>query len=49
MIREASRIRIGVVLCCLVAICLAGCATTARGVVGQDTQACGRNLANIEK
>jgi hypothetical protein len=49
MIREASRMRIGVVLCCLVAICLAGCATTARGVVDQNTQACGRSVAKIEK
>ena len=49
MIREANRMRIGVVLCCLVAICLAGCATTARGVAGQDTQTCGRSVANIEK
>ena len=49
VIREASRMRIGVVLCCLVAICMAGCATTARGVVGQDTQACGRSVANTEK
>jgi len=47
MIREASRMRIGVVLCCLVAICLVGCAT-ARGV-GQDTQACGRSIEKIEK
>ena len=49
MIREASCMRIGVVLCCFVAICLAGCATTARDVVGQDTQACGRSTANLEK
>ena len=49
MIMEANRMRIGVVLCCLVAICLAGCATTARGVAGQDTQTCGRSVANIEK
>ena len=49
MIREASRMRIGVVLCCLVAICLAGCAS-ARGA-GQDSQVCGRSstVANIEK
>ena len=47
MIREASCMRIGVVLCCLVAICLGGCAT-ARGV-GQDTQVCGRSLEKIEK
>ena len=49
MIMEANRMRIGVVLCCLVAICLAGCATTARGVACQDTQTCGRSVANIEK
>jgi predicted small secreted protein len=42
MKREVSRMRIGVVLCCLVAICLSGCAT-ARGV-GQDTQALGRSI-----
>ena len=47
MIREARRMRIGVVLCCLVTICLAGCAI-ARGV-GQDTQACGRSIEKIEK
>ncbi len=34
--------RTGVVLCCLVAIVLAGCAT-ARGV-GQDTQSLGRSI-----
>jgi len=37
-----SRLRIGVVLCCLVAIGLAGCATF-RGV-GQDTQSLGRSI-----
>ena len=42
MKRKVSRMRIGVVLCCLVAICLAGCAT-ARGV-GQDTQSLGRSI-----
>jgi hypothetical protein len=47
MIKEASCMRIGVVLCCLVAICLTGCATTRD--VSQDTQACGRNVANLEK
>ena len=48
MIREASRMRIGVVLCCLVAICLAGCAS-ARGA-GQDSQVCGRSSTErIEK
>ncbi len=34
--------RTGVVLCCLVAIVLAGCATT-RGL-GQDTQSLGRSI-----
>jgi len=34
--------RTGVVLCCLVAIVLSGCAT-ARGV-GQDTQSLGRSI-----
>jgi predicted small secreted protein len=42
MKRKVSRMRIGVVLCCLVAIFLAGCAT-ARGV-GQDTQSLGRSI-----
>jgi predicted small secreted protein len=37
-----SRMWIGVLLCCLVAIFLAGCAT-ARGV-GQDTQSLGRSI-----
>jgi len=39
--------RTGVVLCCLVAIVLAGCAT-ARGV-GQDTQSLGRSIEKIAK
>ena len=39
--------RTGVVLCCLVAIVLAGCAT-ARGV-GQDTQSLGRGIEKIAK
>ena len=39
--------RIGVALCCLVVIFLAGCATT-RGV-GQDTQALGRSIEKIGK
>ena len=42
MKRMVSRIRIGVVLCCLVAIFMAGCAT-ARGI-GQDTQSLGRSI-----
>ena len=42
MKRQVSRLRFGVVLCCLVAIGLAGCAT-ARGV-GQDTQSLGRTI-----
>ena len=42
MNRKVSRMRIGVVLCCLVAMFLAGCAT-ARGV-GQDTQSLGRSI-----
>jgi predicted small secreted protein len=46
MKREASHIRIGVVLCCLAAICLAGCATTRD--VGQDAKVCGRSIG-IEK
>ena len=37
--------RIGVVLCCLVAIFLAGCATT-RGV-GQDTQSLGHSIEKM--
>jgi len=37
-----SRMRTGIVFCCLVAILLAGCAT-ARGV-GQDTQSLGRSI-----
>ena len=47
MKRKVSRMRIGVVLCCLVAICVAGCAT-ARGV-GQDTQSLGRNIEKTAK
>ncbi len=39
--------RTGIVLCCLVAICLAGCATT-RGV-GQDTQSLGRGIERMGK
>jgi len=42
MKRKSSRMRIGVVLCCLVAVVLAGCATF-RGV-GQDTQSLGRSI-----
>ena len=42
MNKTVSRMRIGVVLCCLVAIGLAGCAT-ARGI-GQDTQSLGRSI-----
>jgi len=42
MKRMVSRMRIGVVLCCLVTIFMAGCAT-ARGV-GQDTQSLGRSI-----
>ena len=42
MKKTVSRMRIGVVLCCLVAIGLAGCAT-ARGI-GQDTQSLGRSI-----
>jgi len=44
---KRDRKRIGVVLCCLVAILLAGCATT-RGV-GQDTQSLGRDIEKIGK
>jgi predicted small secreted protein len=44
MNRTVSHIRIGILLCCLVAIGLAGCAT-ARGV-GQDTQSLGRSIEN---
>ena len=40
-------VRTGVVLCCLVAIVLAGCATT-RGV-GQDTQSLGRSIERAGK
>lgn len=40
--RIVSRMRIGVVLCCLVAIGVTGCAT-ARGI-GQDTQSLGRSI-----
>ncbi len=39
--------RTGVVLCCLVAIVLAGCATT-RGL-GQDTQSLGRSIERAGK
>jgi len=39
--------RTGIVLCCLVAIFLAGCATT-RGV-GQDTQSLGRGIEKMGK
>jgi predicted small secreted protein len=42
MKRTVIRMRIGVVLCCLVAITLTGCAT-ARGI-GQDTQSLGRSI-----
>ncbi len=42
MKRTVSRMRIGVVCCCLLAIVLAGCAT-ARGI-GQDTQSLGRSI-----
>ena len=42
MKREMGLMRTGVLLCCLVAIFLAGCAT-ARGV-GQDTQSLGRSI-----
>jgi predicted small secreted protein len=42
MNKKVSRMRIGVVFCCLVTFVLAGCAT-ARGV-GQDTQALGRSI-----
>jgi predicted small secreted protein len=42
MNKNLNRMRIGVVLCCFVAIVLAGCAT-ARGV-GQDTQSLGRSI-----
>jgi len=42
MKRKVSRMRISVVLCCLVAIFLSGCATF-RGV-GQDTQSLGRSI-----
>ena len=42
MKREMSLMRTGVLLFCLVAIFLAGCAT-ARGV-GQDTQSLGRSI-----
>jgi predicted small secreted protein len=44
---KRDRKRIGVVLCCLVTILLAGCATT-RGV-GQDTQSLGRDIEKIGK
>lgn len=37
----------GVLVCCLVAALLAGCATT-RGV-GQDTQSLGRNIEKLGK
>ncbi len=37
--------QIGVVLCCLVMIFLAGCPTT-RGV-GQDTQSLGRSIEKV--
>jgi len=40
-----GRRRTGVLLCCLVAIFLAGCATT-RGV-GQDTQSLGRGIEKM--
>jgi len=42
MKRNMNRMRIGVVLWCLVAISLAGCAT-ARGV-GQDPRSLGRSI-----
>jgi len=42
MTKNLRCMRTGVVLCCLVAIVLAGCAT-ARGV-GQDTQSLGRSI-----
>jgi predicted small secreted protein len=42
MKRRMNLRRTGIVLCCLVAIVLAGCAT-ARGV-GQDTQSLGRGI-----
>lgn len=42
MTRTMSRMRTGILLCCLVAIGLAGCAT-ARGL-GQDTQSLGRSI-----
>jgi predicted small secreted protein len=47
MMRRMSLARAGIVLCCLVAIFLAGCAT-ARGV-GQDTQSLGRSIENAGK
>ena len=47
MKREWGLRRIGVVLCCLVAIVLAGCATT-RGL-GQDTQSLGRSIERAGK
>jgi predicted small secreted protein len=40
-------VRTGVLLCCLVAVCLVGCNTT-RGV-GQDTQSLGRNIEKLGK
>jgi len=42
MKKTVSRMQMSVVLCCLVAIFLVGCAT-ARGV-GQDTQSLGRSI-----
>lgn len=42
MKKRMSYLRTGVVLCCLVAFGLAGCAT-ARGV-GKDTQSLGRSI-----
>jgi len=42
MKRTMSCMRTGIVLCCLVAIFLAGCAT-GRGI-GQDTQSLGRSI-----
>jgi predicted small secreted protein len=42
MKRRMNLKRTGIVLCCLVAIVLSGCAT-ARGV-GQDTQSLGRSI-----
>lgn len=40
-------VRTSVLLCCLVAVCVAGCATT-RGV-GQDTQSLGRSIEKVGK